>query len=43
MKNVFPKKDIVDTLEDEIQYCHKLINVIENNELIAAFHKARKI
>ena len=42
MKNIFPTKNTVDMLEDEIQYCKKLINVIENNEQIVAFPKVKE-
>ena len=42
MKDIFPTKNTVDTLEDEIQYCQKLIDVIENNEQIAAYPKVKE-
>ena len=42
MKDIFPTKNTIDTLEDEIQYCQKLIDVIEKNELIAAYPKVKE-
>lgn len=42
MKDIFPTKNTVDTLEDEIKYCQKLINVIEKNEQIASYTKVKE-
>jgi len=42
MKDIFPTKNTVDMLEDEIQYCQKLINVIEKNEQIASYPKVKE-
>ena len=42
MKNIFPAKNSVDKLEDEIQYCQNLINVIEKNEQIASYPKVKE-
>lgn len=37
LKSTFPKKVNNGLLEDEIEYCQKLINVIENNREISSF------
>jgi transposase len=42
MKDIFPTKNTVDKLEDEMQYCQKLIDVIENNEQIASYPKVKE-
>ena len=42
MKDIFPTKNTVDMLEDEIQYWQKLINVIEKNEQIASYPKVKE-
>lgn len=41
MKDVFTTKNKVDKLEDEIQYCQKLITVIRN-EQIALYSKVKE-
>lgn len=42
MKDIFPAKNTVDKLGDEIQYSQKLINVIEKNEQIASYPKVKE-
>ncbi|NSB98489.1 transposase [Clostridium saccharobutylicum] len=42
MKDIFPVKNTVDKLEEEIVYCQKLIKAIESNELLASFPKVKE-
>lgn len=42
MKNKFPSKTITDALEDEIEYCEKLIDVIEKEGNISEYPKNRQ-
>lgn len=42
MKDIFPVKNTVDKLEDEIQYCQKLINIIENEKNIFSYPKVKE-
>ena len=42
MKNKFPTKTTTDVLEDEIDYCQKLIQVIENETRIAEIPKVKE-
>ena len=42
MKEKFPSKSTTTDLMDEIDYCQKLINVIENEETIAQFPKVKE-
>ncbi|MEX2460857.1 MAG: IS1182 family transposase [Paenibacillaceae bacterium] len=42
MKNKFPKKTTTDVLEDEIEYCTKLISVIENEGSISEYPKVKE-
>jgi hypothetical protein len=42
MKEKFPKKTATDVLEDEIEYCTKLINVIENEGSISEYPKVKE-
>lgn len=42
MKEKFPSKSITDVLEDEIEYCQKLIDVIENEETISEYPKVKE-
>lgn len=42
MKTKFPAKTTTDVLEDEIDYCQKLINVIEQEYSIAEFPKVKE-
>lgn len=42
MKNKFPTKTTSDVLEDQIEYCQKLIKVIEKEEVICEFPKVKE-
>lgn len=42
MKHKFPAKPITDVLEDEIEYCQKLMDVIEKESHILAYPKVRE-
>jgi transposase len=42
MKNKFPAKSTTDVLEDEIDYCQKLITVIEKEENLVQFPKIKE-
>ena len=42
MKSNFPAKVNNGILEDEIKYCQKLINVIENNEVISSYPSVKE-
>lgn len=42
MKNIFPTKNIIDKLEDEIKYCQDLVDIIESNEIIATYPKVKE-
>lgn len=42
MKSKFPNKVNNGILEDEIEYCQKLINVIENNEVISSYPSVKE-
>lgn len=42
MKKKFPSKSATDVLEDEIEYCQKLIDVIENEETISEYPKVKE-
>jgi transposase len=42
MKNKFPDKNTTDVLEDEIDYCQKLIDVIENEEGLIQYPKVKE-
>ncbi|HJW18732.1 MAG TPA: IS1182 family transposase [Flavisolibacter sp.] len=42
MKNKFPTKNTTDILEDEINYCQKLIDVIEKEESLAQYPKVKE-
>lgn len=42
VKSTFPKKVNNGVLEDEIQYCQNLINVIEENEVISSYPSVRE-
>jgi hypothetical protein len=42
MKTKFPAKTITDVLEDEIDYCQKLIHVIENETRISEIPKVKE-
>ncbi|AQR91364.1 IS1182 family transposase [Clostridium saccharobutylicum] len=42
MKDIFPVKNTVDKLEEEIVYCQKLIKAVESNELLASFPKVKE-
>ena len=42
MKKKFPSKITTDVLEDEIEYCQKLINVIEKEETISEYPKVKE-
>ena len=42
MKNKFPSKTTTDKLEDEIEYCKKLINVIENENTLSEYPKVKE-
>lgn len=42
MKNKFPDKNTTDILEDEIDYCQKLIDVIEMEETLIEYPKVKE-
>lgn len=42
MKDTFPAKNTVDKLQDEILYCQKLINIIENEKNIFSYSKVKE-
>lgn len=42
MKEKFPSKTTTDVLEDEMEYCQKLIDVIEKEEAIAQYPKVKE-
>jgi hypothetical protein len=42
MKNKFPSKTTTNVLEDEIEYCQKLIDVIENEGHISEYPKVKE-
>lgn len=42
MKNKFPAKNTTDVLEDEIDYCQKLIEVIEKEESLIEYPKVKE-
>ena len=42
IKNKFPPKTTTDVLEDEIEYCQKLIKVIENEGNISEYPKVKE-
>jgi transposase len=42
LKNKFPDKNITDVLEDEIDYCQKLIDVIEKEENLIQYPKVKE-
>ncbi|WP_257008407.1 transposase, partial [Bacillus sp. FJAT-45350] len=42
MKSKFPTKTTSDVLEDQIEYCEKLIKVIEKEEVICEFPKVKE-
>jgi len=42
MKEKFPSKTTTDVLEDEIEYCQKLIDVIEKEDAIAEYPKVKE-
>ena len=42
MKKKFPSKSATDVLEDEIEYCQKLIDVIDNEETISEYPKVKE-
>jgi len=42
MKNKFPVKNTTDVLEDEINYCQKLIEVIEKEEALIEYPKVKE-
>ncbi|NRD80192.1 IS1182 family transposase [Bacillus sp. BRMEA1] len=42
MKNKFPEKNTTDVLEDEIDYCQKLIDVIEKEENLIQYPKVKE-
>jgi transposase len=42
MKNKFPTKNTTDNLEDEIDYCQKLIDVIEKEDTLAQYPKVKE-
>ncbi|GGB63836.1 hypothetical protein GCM10011409_46110 [Lentibacillus populi] len=42
MKERFPSKSTTNELEDEIEYCKKLMNVIENEETITKYPKVKE-
>jgi len=42
MKNKFPAKNTVDKLEDEVQYCHELIEVVENEPTLIDYPKVKE-
>lgn len=42
MKKKFPSKSTTNELEDEIEYCQKLIDVMENEETISEYQKVKE-
>lgn len=42
IKNKFPVKNTTDVLEDEIQYCQNLIDVIEKEETLIQYPKVKE-
>ena len=42
MKEKFPTKPTTDVLEDEIEYCQKLIDVIEKEEILIQYPKVKE-
>lgn len=42
MKNKFPSKTTTNVLEDEIEYCQKLIDVIEREDIISQYPKVKE-
>jgi Transposase domain (DUF772)/Transposase DDE domain len=42
MKNKFPDKNTTDALENEIDYCHELIDVIEKEETLTQYPKVKE-
>src|SRR5699024_12140022 len=42
MKVKFPSKSATNELGDEIEYCQKLMNVIENEEAISQYPKVKE-
>ena len=42
MKNKFPVKNTTDVLEDEIEYCQKLIDVIEKEDTLIQYPKVKE-
>jgi IS5 family transposase len=42
IKNQLPAKSTTDILEDEIEYCHKLMEVVEKNEVIREYPKVKE-
>jgi Transposase DDE domain len=42
MKNKFPAKTSTDALEDELDYCQKLIDVIEKEEVLPQYPKVKE-
>lgn len=42
MKEKFPSKTTTDVLEDEIEYCQRLIDVIEKDDIISEYPKAKE-
>jgi len=42
MKEKFPSKTTTDVLEDEIEYCQKLIDVIEKEDAVAEYPKVKE-
>ncbi len=42
MKNKFPDKNTTDVLENEIEYCQKLIDVIEKEETLTQYPKVKE-
>lgn len=42
MKTKFPNKNITDVLEDEIDYCQKLVDVIEKEETLIQYPKVKE-
>lgn len=42
MKEKFPAKPTTNELKDEIEYCNKLVNVIEKEEILAEYPKVKE-
>ena len=42
IKNTLPSKNTTDDLETEIKYCQKLVEIIEENEVITSYPKVRE-